>query len=159
MVKVAILGAGAISDAHIEAYKRIGNCEIAAICDVDRDKAATKADQHGLACALYKSIDQVAADLGVQLASVCLPPLLHAPACIALAKAGKHALVEKPMALSLEEADSMNAAAEAAGTLLGVISQNRYRDDIHRLKTVLDSGILGKVLAVRVDSLWWRGEC
>lgn len=159
MVKVAILGAGAISGIHIEAYKKIENCEIVAVADADRDKAAAKAKEFALDCAVCGSIGELAANPRIELVSVCLPPLLHAPAAIELASAGKHVLVEKPVAVSLQEVDDMNAAADTAGVLLGVISQNRYKNDIHKLKAVLDSGILGRVLSVRVDSLWWRGAC
>ncbi|MDR1536351.1 MAG: Gfo/Idh/MocA family oxidoreductase [Planctomycetota bacterium] len=159
MVKVAILGAGAISGIHIAAYKQIDNCEIVAVADVDGEKAAARVKEFGLSCRVHASIGKLAADPGVEMVSVCLPPLLHAPAAVELAAAGKHVLVEKPMAMSLREIDEMNAAADAAGILLGVISQNRYKTDIQRLKGVLDSGLLGRVLSVRVDSLWWRGAC
>jgi len=73
--------------------------------------------------------------------------------------AGRHVLVEKPMAASLQECDEMIAAAEASGKNLSVIAQNRFRTPVWNLKTVLDTGMIGKVVHVQVDSHWWRGHC
>lgn len=61
------------------------------------------------------------------------------------------------MAPSLEECDAMLAAQERSGRVLSVVAQNRFRDDLAALKDVVDSGLLGSISHVRVDSAWWRG--
>ncbi|MDR3138929.1 MAG: Gfo/Idh/MocA family oxidoreductase, partial [Treponema sp.] len=94
----------------------------------------------------------------IDLVSICTPPYCHAEIAIDFLKAGKNVIVEKPMAASLEECDAMIAAAKASGKVFSVIAQNRFRDPIMNLKTVLDSGKIGRVVHAQVDSYWWRGH-
>ena len=77
---------------------------------------------------------------------------------MALLRAGKHVLTEKPMATCLAECDEMLDAARAGRCLLGVVAQNRFKTPMMKLKRVLESGLLGKILHAQVDSLWWRGS-
>ncbi len=158
MLKVAILGTGAISDSHIRAYLRFQDwCRITALVDLFPDKAAEKAAQHGLQVKVFQSCDELLQGCDFDAASICLPPFEHAPAAVALLRAGKHVTVEKPMAPSLEECDAMLAAARASGRLLGVVAQNRFQTPMRKLKHVLASGLPGRVLHAQVDSFWWRG--
>src|SRR5665647_2809508 len=66
-------------------------------------------------------------------------------------------IVEKPMALSLTECDAMIVAARESRALLSVVAQNRFRDEVVILKGVVDSGLLGPVAHLSIDSAWWRG--
>jgi predicted dehydrogenase len=77
---------------------------------------------------------------------------------LALLRAGKHVLVEKPMATSLEECDAMIAAATASRRVLSVVAQNRFKTPMMRLRRVLESGLIGRILHAQVDSYWWRGS-
>lgn len=158
MLKIAILGAGAISDSHIQACQKLASqCEIVAFADLFPDKAAEKAAKYGLTAAVFKDYRELLAKVSFDAAAICLPPFEHAPVAVALLNAGKHVLVEKPMAPTLEECDQMLAAAQAGGKLLSVVAQNRYRTPMMRLKQALASGKAGKVLHAQADSLWWRG--
>jgi len=67
-----------------------------------------------------------------------------------LLRAGKHVLVEKPMATCLEECDAMLGAAQASGRLLSVVAQNRFKTPMMKLKRVLESGLIGRVLHAQV---------
>ena len=159
MLKVAILGTGAISDSHIQAYLRFPQyCRVVALVDLFPEKAAEKASRYGLPATIYRDYQSLLSEAAFDVASVCLPPFEHAPASVALLRAGKHVLTEKPMAPSLEECDAMLAAAQAGGALLGVVAQNRFKTPMMKLKQVLASGLLGKILHAQVDSLWWRGS-
>jgi UDP-N-acetyl-2-amino-2-deoxyglucuronate dehydrogenase len=159
MIKVAILGTGAISSSHIEAYlKFYDQCQIVALVDLFADKAQAKARQFDLDAKLYADISQLIQNADFDLASICLPPFAHADAAIDLMNAGKHVLTEKPMAPSLEECDQMIAAAKANDRLLSVVAQNRFKTPTMKLKKLLDSGLIGKILHAQVDSFWWRGR-
>lgn len=92
-------------------------------------------------------------DEEVDLVSICTPPHSHAQIAIDCLRADKHVLVEKPMALSLEECDLMLEAAAESGSILSVVGQNRFLDSHMRLKATLDSGFLGKVVHAQADSL------
>ncbi|WP_102191453.1 Gfo/Idh/MocA family protein [Microbacterium aurantiacum] len=160
MLRIGIIGTGGIADAHINGYLAFsGQCEIVALADVVPGKAAQKAQDSGLSAAIgYDDPLRMIADARLDLVSIATPPSTHAALAIAALEAGIHVLVEKPMAPSLEECDAMLAAQQRSGKLLSVVAQNRFRDDLATLKAVVDSGLLGSISHVRVDSAWWRGS-
>jgi predicted dehydrogenase len=160
MLKVAVIGAGNISPAHIEGYLKFPErCRIVAVCDIYEEKAIRRIEQYNLTDAVSCADYKVIADMDVDLVSVCTPPYTHAQIAIDLLRSGKHVLVEKPMASSLEECDAMITAAKESGKVLSVVAQNRFRTPLMNLKTVIDSGLAGKILHAQIDSFWWRGHC
>jgi UDP-N-acetyl-2-amino-2-deoxyglucuronate dehydrogenase len=158
MLKVAILGTGAISDSHIQAYLKLkDHCQVVSVVDLFRDKAAEKAAKYGLKAAVYQDYKELIAKESFDVASICLPPFGHAGPAVDLLKAGKHVLVEKPMATCLQECDQMIAAAASSGKLLSIVAQNRFKTPMMKLKQLLESGLIGRVLHAQADSFWWRG--
>ncbi|UEJ81609.1 Gfo/Idh/MocA family oxidoreductase [Brachybacterium halotolerans subsp. kimchii] len=163
MFSVGIIGTGAISDAHINAYLELAeefpDLRIVALADLDLPGPTAKREAFGLENA--RVYDDVAAMLEAEdldLVSVTTPPSAHAPLAIQVLEAGVNAVVEKPMATSLEECDAMLAAQRASGKILSTIAQNRFRDEMARLKAVLDSGKIGPLSHARIASEWWRGH-
>jgi len=108
---------------------------------------------------IFDSHEALIANSDFDHASICTPPFCHAEIAINCLNAGRHVLVEKPMAASLQECDAMIAAAKASGKNLSAVAQNRFRTPVWNLKRVLDSGMIGKIVHVQVDSHWWRGHC
>lgn len=160
MIRVAIIGTGNISAAHIEAYLQFPErCKITALCDIFPEKAEKKAQQYGLEVCIADSHKKLLLRDDIDLVSICTPPYCHGEIAVDFLNHGKNVLVEKPMAASLEECDQMIQARDKSGKVLGVIAQNRFRDPIWNLKEVLKSGRIGKVLHAQVDSFWWRGHC
>ncbi|MGB8455654.1 MAG: Gfo/Idh/MocA family oxidoreductase [Anaerocolumna sp.] len=160
MINVAIIGTGNISAEHIKAYLAFPKrCKIVALADIYPEKARAKAKQYGLDADICDSHKQLLGRTDIDLVSVCTPPYCHAEIAIDFMKAGKHVIVEKPMAASLEECDRMIKVQKESNKVLAVIAQNRFKDSIMNLKKVLDSGKIGKVLHTQVDSFWWRGHC
>jgi predicted dehydrogenase len=159
MIRVAIIGTGGISDSHIQAYLRFSQqCRIVALVDIYPEKAAQKAQQYDLKAAIYSDHQHLLHDGQFDLASNCTPPYVHAEITINVLKAGKHVLVEKPMATSLKECDRMLAAAQASGKLLSVVAQNRFSTPMWRLKKLVEREVIGKIVHAQVDSFWWRGH-
>lgn len=159
MLNVAIIGTGAISGKHIEAYATFPDrCKIVALVDTDREKAQKKAQEYALDAEIYDQHAEALQRTPIDVVSVCLPPFVHAPVTIECLRAGTHVLVEKPMAPSLQECDAMLAAAREQQKLLSVVAQNRFTTSMMKLKRVIDSGYIGKILHAQVDSLWWRGH-
>ncbi|QIK72618.1 Gfo/Idh/MocA family oxidoreductase [Propioniciclava coleopterorum] len=169
MLRVGIIGTGGISAAHINGYLEFGDrCEIVGLCDIVPAKAEARKEEFGLTGArVYDDAGAMLAAEDLDLVSIATPPNTHAPLAIQALQAGVNALVEKPMAPSLEECDAMLAAAEASGKLLSVVAQNRFRDDMATLKEALESGLLGTLSHAQINSvwsrslpyydLWWRG--
>lgn len=158
MIKVALLGAGAIADAHLQAYRKFRDqCQVVALVDLYPEKAREKAARHQLDVAVFSRLEDLVQGVEFDLASICLPPFEHAASAVALLRAGKHVLTEKPMATCLQECDAMIAAAQASGCRLGVVAQNRFKTPVMKLRQVLNSGLAGRILHAQVDSFWWRG--
>lgn len=159
MLDVAIIGAGAISPAHIQAYLHFSErCNITAVCDLYVEKARQKIGEYKLDADAYADYRELLKRDDIDLVSVCTPPYTHAEIAIAAMRAGKHVLVEKPMASSLEECDAMINAAKQSGTVLSVVAQNRFTTPMMKLKAVLDTGLMGPIVHTQVDSYWWRGH-
>jgi len=157
-VRVGIIGAGNIARAHMEAYaKHPELCTVAAVADVDR----ARGEQLGARAegvSVYADFRELLGRDDIDAVSICTPPFTHAEIAVAALNAGKHVLVEKPMAASLAEADAMLAAAEKNGRRLAVVFQNRWRHDWRRAKALIDDQKLGRILFGKVDCLWWRGR-
>lgn len=159
MLKVGIIGTGGIADAHIRGYLEFPDrCQIVALADLSATTASRKQAKFELPDAtVYEGAAALIAAGGVDLVSVCTPPSTHRDLTVELLDAGINVLVEKPMAPSLEDCDAMLEAQRRSGKLLSVVAQNRFRDDMATLKAAVDSGLLGSISHLRVDSAWWRG--
>lgn len=145
------MGCGNIAHAHARGYKALTDLfRVVAVCDADEARARRMAQELG-AAKVYRDFRQVVDDPEVDALDVCLPHDLHAPVAIAAARAGKHVLVEKPLAASLEEGRKMVRAAREAGVKLMVAFNERY-DPINRaMKALIDEGKLGEIFLLRLD--------
>ena len=160
MINVAIIGLGNIAPSHINSYTKFPErCKITTFVDIYPEKAEKAAKDYNIDAKIYFSHKDTLNNPDIDLVSICTPPYCHAEIAIDFLKAGKHVIVEKPMAPSLKECDSMIEAAQVSGKVFSVIAQNRFRDPISNLKAVLDSGKIGRVLHAQIDSFWWRGHC
>lgn len=159
MINVAIVGSGSISSAHIKAYQQFSDrCKIVAFCDIYPEKVEKAVRDFNLKIDIYSDYNELLNRTDIDLVSVCTPPYTHAEIAIALLDAGKHVIVEKPMASSLEECDAMNRAQKMSGKILSVISQNRFTNPMMKLKAILDTKLMGPIVHTQVDSFWWRGH-
>ena len=139
-IRIAIIGAGAIADVHIKAYLQYPDlCEVCAVCDLFPEKAEQLIQANGLTAAkAYKDCREAIASGGIDAVSICVENRSHAEICTAALYAGKHVLVEKPMAVTLAECESMVAAAERNGRHL-MVGHNMRFDPVHRkAKELLD---------------------
>ena len=158
MIRIAVVGTGGISHAHIKAYLQFPErCVIAALVDIIPGKAQCVKEQYGLDAGVYTDYHEIL-DKDIDLVDVCTPPFMHAEISVCALRSGKNVVCEKPMAASLEECDAMLRARDESGKKLSIIAQNRFRLPVRNLKALLDSGIAGKVRHVTVNSLWFRGH-
>ena len=159
MIRIAVIGTGAVAEIHIQAFKAFQDrCEVRVLADLYPEKAEKLARNHGISAVVCKDFREAVARDDIDLVSVCLPPSVHAEAAVAALEAGKHVIVEKPMASSLEECDAMIQAAEKNGRILASIAQNRYKIPMMKVKKILESGAAGRVLHATANSSWWRGQ-
>ncbi len=160
MIRIAIIGIGNISHAHIDSYLSFPErCRIVAFADIYPEKCQVRAKELGLEVEILDSHKKLLGRKDIDLVSICTPPFCHAEIAVDFLKDVKHVIVEKPMAASLEECDMMLEAAQKSKTVLAAVAQNRFKDPVMNLKKVVDSGKIGKILHAQVDSFWWRGHC
>jgi predicted dehydrogenase len=124
--------------------------EVIATCDEVGSRAKELAQQLG-SNEVYTSYREMLRKSRLDAVDICLPHDLHAPAAVAALESGKHVIVEKPIATSLRDADRMISASRKAGKTLMVALNQRYDPANEKIKQMIDSGKLGKLLCIRVD--------
>src|SRR5689334_15853808 len=140
----AIIGAGMVARYHATAIERTAGARLVAICRADQARAEETAAQFGVPC-LADYTELLARD-DVDAVCICTPSGMHAEQAIAAARAGKHVLVEKPIALTLADADAMIAACAQAGVRLGVALQRRTDPAFQRVYAAVGAGQLGRLV-------------
>jgi predicted dehydrogenase len=156
-VKVGIIGSGGIArSSHMPAYASDPDCEIVAVCDVS-EGAAKKAAEQFKVPKVYTDFKDLVADGDVEAVSVCTPNFMHAGPTIACLEAGKHVMVEKPIATNATEGADMVRAARKNGKLLAVGLHFRYTPSVAALRRFYDQGGFGEIYYARVHALRRRG--
>jgi UDP-N-acetyl-2-amino-2-deoxyglucuronate dehydrogenase len=153
MLRLAIIGAGWAGERQAQAIREL-NSDVTIACLVDNDQEflRTKATELGIETTC-PDLHVILADDRVDAVSICTPHRLHAPMAIAAAEAGKHVLVEKPIALDVAEAERMIDAADANGVKLYVAENLCYTPVARFLRDVVQSGeFVGELVAA---SLVW----
>jgi len=154
-LKFAIVGCGRIAQRHAEHIHTYG--VLVAVCDIIEERAVALAKKYQAAS--YTSIDKLLRHKGsIDVVSVCTPNGLHAVHSIAALEAGYHVLVEKPMALAVEDCRRMIDTAERMNRKLFVVKQNRFNPPVNAVKLALDKGILGKIYSIQLSCFWNRGN-
>jgi UDP-N-acetyl-2-amino-2-deoxyglucuronate dehydrogenase len=152
-MRIGIVGAGNISGTHARAARDIPGLTVAAIYGENRERAARLASEHGAAA--FDDFDRFLTH-PLDLVAIGSPSGLHAEQGIAAAQRGLHVLVEKPIDVTVERADALIAATDAAGVRLGVFFQDRLRPEVTRLKRMLDAGELGAPVMISGRVKWYR---
>ena len=142
MIKIGVIGAGFAGSFHARAYARIPGVEVSMIADRNGDKARALAVELGTRAAADP--DAILCDPSILIVDVALPTPLHPEYAIRALEAGKHVVIEKPLALSVEEADAMIDAADRNGGYLMVAHVLRFWPEYIGIRKVLQSGRLGQ---------------
>jgi len=158
MINFAILGCGRIAKRHAELLGtgQIAGAKLAAVCDIDRARVDTFATRYGVPG--FTSLADMLASPGIDVVSVLTPSGMHAGHAIAAAQAGRHVVVEKPMALTIEDADAMIRAADSAGVRLFIVKQNRFNVPVVKARQALDAGRFGQLVLGTVRVRWCRDQ-
>jgi UDP-N-acetyl-2-amino-2-deoxyglucuronate dehydrogenase len=158
LLKFALLGCGRIAKRHSEllAEGQIKGATLAAVCD--RVPARAEAIGKRFSVPHFSDLHEMMRTATVDAVVVLTESGLHAEHVIELAPYGKHILVEKPMALTLSDADRMIAACDRAGAKLFVIKQNRFNVPIVKAREALDAGRFGRLVMGTVRVRWCRGQ-
>lgn len=158
MIKFGVVGCGRIAKRHLDLLGggQIDGAELVAICDNNPARLEAARQRHNVAA--YGSLEQMLADPAVEAVTVLTPSGMHAEHAIAAAAAGKHVIVEKPMALRLEDADAMIAACDRARVKLFVVKQNRLNVPVVKTRQALEAGRFGRLVLGTVRVRWRRDQ-
>lgn len=158
MLKFALVGCGRIAKRHSEllGLNQIKNASLVAVCDVDEEKAKKIGKQFNIP--YYTDMDEMMSKEPIDVVSVLTESGNHAKHVITLAKYGKHIVVEKPMALTIDDADDMIMACQRNGCKLFVVKQNRFNIPILKLREALKQNRFGKLFMGTVRVRWCRDE-
>lgn len=158
MIKVGLLGCGRISKRHSDLLKsgEIKGAKLAAVCDIDSQKGS----ELGKICNVpnYTNLQEMCANCNLDLVSVLTQSGQHAEHVIELSKLVKNILVEKPMALTLEDSDLMISACNRNKCKLFIVKQNRFNKPVQLLRKRIENGDLGKITLGTVRVRWCRRQ-
>ncbi len=140
----AIVGGGVIGPFHARAIGEVDGAKLVGVCDVV--EAAAKKFAMDVGVEAYTDLGEMLKRDDLDVVDICTPSGLHAKLGIQAAEAGKHVLVEKPIDISLERADSLISAWEKAGVKLAVIFQHRFDEATVKLKRAVEEGKFGKLI-------------
>lgn len=153
-IRFSIVGFGNIGRRHAEHILNNPDTELVAVCDID-DTVATKVPNGVI---FYTDLGAMLDAMKVDVLCVCTPNYLHEPHTIAGLHAGLHTVVEKPMAISVQECENMIAAAAQTGKTIFAVKQNRYNPPVQEVKKLIDNKDLGKIYMIQVNCFWNRGD-
>ena len=156
-LRIAVIGGGAwIAATHLEAIAGLPDARLVGMSDLSPERLGPRAAAAGVPA--FSDHRAMLAELRPDLAVICTPHPSHAALALDCFGAGAHVLVEKPIAVSVGEADQMIAAAASAGRTLAVSFQQRFRPEIEAARALIDGGELGALVRVLCVEPWFRTD-
>lgn len=153
-LRFGIVGCGMIANVHAQALRSLEGVILAGVADARKESAEAFAEKYGIA--VYENYESMLADGEIDAVCVCTPSGFHAENTLAALRAGKHVAVEKPIAMTAEEADEIIRTAKECEKLVTVISQMRFATDVIFLKDAIDTGKLGTLKMCDLYMKYWR---
>jgi len=147
-IQVGLIGSGFVADIHATSFAQVSGAEVVAVASPTREHVEAFAARHGIERAFTDYRELLAVD-AIDLVSIAAPNDLHRDMCVDACRAGKHVIIEKPLARSLAEADEMIAAGKEHGVMLFYAEELCFAPKYVRLKELVDSGALGEPFLVK----------
>ena len=163
-LKFAILGCGRISYKHVEALiNNTGDAELVAVCDLIESNAVARKQQYELAMehsdvAVFTNYQEMFDTCEIDVVAIATESGYHAKHAIDAIKSGYHVLVEKPMALSVDDAREMISEAKKHDKKICISHQNRFNPPIQKLRRAVEEGRFGRIINATARILWTRDE-
>lgn len=152
----AIVGCGFIAKKHATAIEKMLGAQLVAVCD--KVDAAMEYYATTYNATSYNDFSEMLMKEEVDVVCICTPSGFHVNLAVEAAEAGKHIIVEKPIAMTLEDSEKMIEAASINNVKLSVVHPNRFRPVVQELKKILDSGMLGSISHANCLVNWNRNQ-
>jgi UDP-N-acetyl-2-amino-2-deoxyglucuronate dehydrogenase len=156
VVRVALVGCGRISRNHLDALRSVEELQLVSVADIDLPRAQSVGAAENVPA--FGSLEEMLAAVPSDLVAICTPSGLHPQHGIIAARAARHVLTEKPMAISLAAADDLVQTCDAAGVHLFVVKQNRLNPAIQLLRRAVDKGRFGRIYSANTTVRWTRPQ-
>ncbi|MFI5267929.1 MAG: Gfo/Idh/MocA family protein [Chloroflexota bacterium] len=150
-VRIGVIGAGGMGSSHAQSIQTLQRARVAAVSDSDETRGRKLADEMGVPW--FGDYQRMLRDGSIDAVSIASPPFLHTEMALAAAAAGKHIFCEKPMAVNVADCETMIQAAERAGVTLMVGQVLRFLQPFLKVRELVDSGAVGRVIAVEVTRI------
>ena len=154
-MKYALIGCGRVSGSHIKAAIH-NNLEIAGLCDIVPEKAQLLKEKYNLDAEIFSDYKDMLEKIKPEITAIATISGTHGEIALYCAENGYNFMVEKPMAMSIAEADRVIAAAEKSGVTAGVCHQNRFNIAVQELRHAIDDNRFGKLSHGSVHIRWSR---
>ncbi len=154
--RVALVGCGRISRNHFDAIARIDGLALVSVCDSVASRAEAAGQAHGVPW--FTSLEEMLAAVPSDVVVIATPSGLHPQHGMLAARAGRHVITEKPMAITLHAADQLVQACDDAGVRLFVVKQNRLNPPIQLLRRAIDKGRFGRLFMANCTVRWTRPQ-
>ncbi|BFT71119.1 Gfo/Idh/MocA family protein [Paenibacillus sp. P36] len=142
-MKVAVVGCGGMGQWHAKCYAKMPGVELVGVCDVQLESAVEAANKVGTAA--FSSFEEMLSAVSFDVVSVAVPTFVHKEVVLQAARAGKHVICEKPVALNLEDAQDMISCCEENGVRLFIGHVVRFFPEYAQMKQQMDAGQIGRV--------------
>ena len=149
-----IIGCGMISKWHAEAIRDIDNAYLVGVTDINKARAVDFAENNE--CIAFSDVDSLVQNEDIDVVCICVPSGLHSEYAVKVAKAGKHFVVEKPLAITREQLKAVVDACEENHVKGCVISQLRFSPSVQKAKRAIDDGLIGKLLFADLTMKYYR---
>ncbi|MFN0087215.1 MAG: Gfo/Idh/MocA family protein [Blastocatellia bacterium] len=150
-INVGIVGVGWVAGAHISAFNKIPGAKVTAVCSRRALDEKELERQYGTPLKAYRDYDKMLKDPSIDVIDICTPHPFHAEQAIAAARAGKHLIIEKPIAITWPDAVAIKKAIDAAGVQSCVCFEVRFSQQGEVLRATIDQGLLGAIHYAEVD--------
>lgn len=156
MKRFGMIGCGRIAPRHADSLAVIQETKLVQVCDVIEARAHHFAEKYDAEYCL--DYHDLLANPDIDIVNICTPSGMHAEMAIAALRAGKHVIVEKPMAMNVADADRIIAAAQETNRKLCIVLQNRYNPPMQDFYRAVHDGKIGRVLLGSVTVRWYRPQ-
>ena len=154
-VRCAVIGCGVIGPVHGAVLSALDTAELVACCDIIPERAQAFAERFGVPD-WYTDASKIFERDDIDSVSICTPHYLHVPMTVDAARAGKHVMTEKPMAMNSQEATDAIMACREAGVKFAVCFQNRFNPATQQAKAAIEQGLLGDIVSIHGTCEWYR---
>lgn len=151
-INVAVVGCGFVADGHIKAWRKVPQARIVAVCDLNEATARSTAEFWGIP-KYYTSLSELTKRSNINLVDICTPPQAHADLAVQAMKSGFDVLIEKPMTMTVEDAERIVECKKETGTYAGVLHNWLFDAPVLEADSAMKKGQLGEIMNVEVEAI------